>query len=88
MPAPFGKAPTWAYVLHALGEFGVSIEEFQLPRIDGELTPSTFILKRGKRGKMYVFAGSFDRNERLLPSVVAAICRRLDLKYNEIFGGQ
>jgi hypothetical protein len=86
VPIPFGKAPTWAYVLHALGEFGVSIEEFQLPKINGELSPTTFILKRVTKEKTYVFAGSFDRNERLLPSVVQAICRRLNLKYNTIFG--
>ena len=86
VPFPFGKAPTWAYVLHALGEFGVTVEEFQPPKINGEDSPPTFILRRKFRGKTYDFAGSFERNERLLHSVVQNICRQLRLKYDEIFG--
>ena len=73
-------------MLHALGEFGVTVEEYQPPKINGEDSPTTFILKRVVRGKIYVYAGSFDRNERLLHSVVQNICRQLNLKYDVVFG--
>jgi hypothetical protein len=86
VPAPFGKAPTWAYVLHALGEFNVTVEEYLPPKINGEESPITFILKRAYKGKTYVYAGAFDRNERLLRSVVQNICRQLNLKYEVVFG--
>jgi hypothetical protein len=85
--APLGKAPTWGYVIHALGEFGVTAEEFQPQKINGEDSPPTVILRRVKGGKTYVYAGAFDKNERLLHTVVANICRQLNLKYNVVFGG-
>jgi hypothetical protein len=86
VPAPSRKVFRWSYVRHVLEEFDVSFEELQLPKINGEELPLTYILRRKVDGVLFVYSGVFGPNERVSREALENICRRLDLKYEEIFG--
>jgi hypothetical protein len=83
---PRGRGLRWSYIVHALGEFGVTCSELERIEIDGEKLAPTFILKRGQGANAQYFSGVFEPNEMVLPHIVETICRRLGLKYHEIFG--